>query len=325
MKKPSFQFYPGDWLKDPSLRSCSPATRGIWMDLLCAIHEKDTCGISGTVDQLARIAGCFPDEMKTAIEELDRTGTADVEYGDAVVLVTSRRLERVAARRIRSRERAGTFRQKRQRNAGVTLASRENNAKVTPEITQESHENNAKVTLSETTENTEVTAKNNESNAKVTPKVTLTRTRARSEPSLNIVLEKEREEERERESTRSRVTPELPILDNGLNALEMFAVAFPKTRLTLEQKHQLRDRVRDGPRWQAALDFWKMNAYRPQSIGKLLEKYDELENSYAPLKRNQSGSSGVKRPSNADIIRAQDAALEPLRGIDPIAAFRIRD
>lgn len=34
-KAPAFQFYAMDWLTDPSLRLCSPETRGVWIDLLC--------------------------------------------------------------------------------------------------------------------------------------------------------------------------------------------------------------------------------------------------------------------------------------------------
>lgn len=79
-KRPSFQFYPGDWLKDPSLRSCSPATRGIWIDLLCAIHEiGDGGAVSGTIEQLARMTGCFPEEMRDACHELQVNEVAAVE------------------------------------------------------------------------------------------------------------------------------------------------------------------------------------------------------------------------------------------------------
>lgn len=41
MKRPSFQFYPGDWSTDLALRRCSPAARGVWMDVLCALHNSD--------------------------------------------------------------------------------------------------------------------------------------------------------------------------------------------------------------------------------------------------------------------------------------------
>ncbi|CAN7594159.1 hypothetical protein LJR039_004341 [Pseudorhodoferax sp. LjRoot39] len=41
MKRPSFQFYPADWTTDLALRRCSPAARGVWMDVLCALHNSD--------------------------------------------------------------------------------------------------------------------------------------------------------------------------------------------------------------------------------------------------------------------------------------------
>jgi hypothetical protein len=44
-KLPSFQFYPGDWLKDPDLRRCPLAARGLCIDLLCFMHESDERGV----------------------------------------------------------------------------------------------------------------------------------------------------------------------------------------------------------------------------------------------------------------------------------------
>lgn len=41
MKRPSFQFYPCDWTSDLKLRRCSPAARGVWLDVLCAFHDSD--------------------------------------------------------------------------------------------------------------------------------------------------------------------------------------------------------------------------------------------------------------------------------------------
>lgn len=41
MKRPSFQFYPGDWTSDLKLRRCSPAARGVWLDVICAFHDSD--------------------------------------------------------------------------------------------------------------------------------------------------------------------------------------------------------------------------------------------------------------------------------------------
>ncbi len=38
-KRPSFQFYPSDWLRDMALRSCSAEARALWIDMLCYMVE----------------------------------------------------------------------------------------------------------------------------------------------------------------------------------------------------------------------------------------------------------------------------------------------
>jgi len=43
-KLAAFQFYPGDWLKDPALSICSPGARGVWMDVLCLMFESPRRG-----------------------------------------------------------------------------------------------------------------------------------------------------------------------------------------------------------------------------------------------------------------------------------------
>ncbi len=46
MKKlPAFQFYPGDWMKDPNLRRCSHAAKGVWVDMLCLMWESEERGV----------------------------------------------------------------------------------------------------------------------------------------------------------------------------------------------------------------------------------------------------------------------------------------
>lgn len=41
---PSLQFYVGDWLSDPELRSCSVAARGLFIDLMCLMHRSKVYG-----------------------------------------------------------------------------------------------------------------------------------------------------------------------------------------------------------------------------------------------------------------------------------------
>lgn len=45
MRRPSLQFYPGDWQSNPKLRRCSHAEKGIWLDVLCLLHDQDEYGI----------------------------------------------------------------------------------------------------------------------------------------------------------------------------------------------------------------------------------------------------------------------------------------
>ena len=43
-KFPAFQFYPADWAKDPNLRRCRKAEKGLWVDMLCLMHECEERG-----------------------------------------------------------------------------------------------------------------------------------------------------------------------------------------------------------------------------------------------------------------------------------------
>jgi len=39
MKQPWLKFFPSDWRADPALRMCSLAARGLWIEMLCLMHE----------------------------------------------------------------------------------------------------------------------------------------------------------------------------------------------------------------------------------------------------------------------------------------------
>lgn len=43
-KLPALQFYTGDWLKDPSVQALDHEHKGVWMDLLCMMHESTDRG-----------------------------------------------------------------------------------------------------------------------------------------------------------------------------------------------------------------------------------------------------------------------------------------
>jgi hypothetical protein len=76
MKLPSFQFYPGDWQKDPNLRRCSHAAKGVLMDILCLMFESEERGvlISGgvpwTIDETVLCVGGNADVTLSVTLEL---------------------------------------------------------------------------------------------------------------------------------------------------------------------------------------------------------------------------------------------------------------
>lgn len=82
MKLPAFQFYPGDWRKDPAVQSLDYTERGIWIELLCLMHESNTPGklmIGGVPypeDRLARTLGLIPEVMGKVISTLITLGVA---------------------------------------------------------------------------------------------------------------------------------------------------------------------------------------------------------------------------------------------------------
>ena len=43
MKRPSFQFYPEDWLANANLRRCTHEEKGIWIDVMCLLHLFPAC------------------------------------------------------------------------------------------------------------------------------------------------------------------------------------------------------------------------------------------------------------------------------------------
>lgn len=99
-KLPWFKFYPTWWLGDTELSKCSSATRGVWMDLLCAMHQSGRSGeLRGTTDQIARLTRCSTAELTQALTELQATGTADVTFRNNDVTVINRLMKREAKSR----------------------------------------------------------------------------------------------------------------------------------------------------------------------------------------------------------------------------------
>lgn len=97
MKRPSFQFYPNDWRSDPALRMCSSGARGLWIDMLCLMHEGTPYGHLTHREKdilpevLARLTGNAISDIETWLCELLEHGVAQKNDGGTIY---SRRMVR---------------------------------------------------------------------------------------------------------------------------------------------------------------------------------------------------------------------------------------
>jgi len=95
MKFPWMQWFVSDWLTDPQVSICEPATRGILMDWICNMQLLDRSGsITGKRDILARLGRCTIVQVDAALQDLNTTQAADVTFRNDVVTVTNRRMKR---------------------------------------------------------------------------------------------------------------------------------------------------------------------------------------------------------------------------------------
>lgn len=75
-KLPAFQFYPGDWMKDPCVRRCSHAAKGVWVDMLCLMFECERRGVLATgsspwsLEEVVAAVGGNADVTRCCIDEL---------------------------------------------------------------------------------------------------------------------------------------------------------------------------------------------------------------------------------------------------------------
>jgi hypothetical protein len=110
MKRPSFQFYPGDWLNDAALRMVSVSARGLWVEMICIMHQGSDYGhlkvnhkVILTVN-LSRMIGATLLETEGWLKELLDAGVYSVS-GDGCIF--SRRM--IRDEEVREARAAGGF------------------------------------------------------------------------------------------------------------------------------------------------------------------------------------------------------------------------
>ncbi|MDR3495310.1 MAG: hypothetical protein P4L82_11985 [Ancalomicrobiaceae bacterium] len=96
------KFYTRDWANDPALRMVSLAAQGLWIRILCIMHEAEPYGHlvinGGKIENhaLARIVGAMPDEVSTLVDELRNAGVCSMRRDGTLVSRRMVRDERVA-------------------------------------------------------------------------------------------------------------------------------------------------------------------------------------------------------------------------------------
>lgn len=97
MKRPASQFFWGDWRRDTALQSCSLEARGLWIEMLCLMHEGEPYGHLQVgrkilqVPEIARLVGISMKRAKKLILELENAKTFSRNSGGTIY---SRRMVR---------------------------------------------------------------------------------------------------------------------------------------------------------------------------------------------------------------------------------------
>lgn len=70
MKRPAFQFYPDNWRNNANLRRCSWAARGVWIEVMCLMHDSDRYGVlEWPLKEIAQALGCTTAPLKELVEK----------------------------------------------------------------------------------------------------------------------------------------------------------------------------------------------------------------------------------------------------------------
>lgn len=101
------KFWPQDWQNDTALATCSIGARGLWISLICVMHQSEPYGhltVNGrpaTMKQIAALARVTVKEAETLLDELEAAG-AFSRTDDGVIF--SRRMVRDEEASLQGRE-----------------------------------------------------------------------------------------------------------------------------------------------------------------------------------------------------------------------------
>jgi hypothetical protein len=102
MKRPSLQFYPADWRNNANLRRCSWDARGVWIEVMCLMHDSGEYGVlRWSLKEISQAIGAPLRTLKQLAEKHVLKGADDFngtfqhaptharKLGEPVTLITS--------------------------------------------------------------------------------------------------------------------------------------------------------------------------------------------------------------------------------------------
>lgn len=70
MKRPSFQFYPGDWTVNSNLKRCTHAEKGVWLEVMCLMHDQAEYGVlRWPLKEIIEAVKCKPADVKALVSK----------------------------------------------------------------------------------------------------------------------------------------------------------------------------------------------------------------------------------------------------------------
>lgn len=85
MKRPSFQFYPGDWTGNSNLRRCTHAEKGVWLEIMCLMHDQVEYGVlRWPLKEIVEAVKCKPADLRALISKGVLKGS-DTHLEDAFI------------------------------------------------------------------------------------------------------------------------------------------------------------------------------------------------------------------------------------------------
>lgn len=136
---PSFQFYPGDWLRN-DVSGCSLEAQGLWLRMMIIMHDAQIYGQlilnnePMSPEFIAKKVGISPKKYANLVKELEFAGVINRKENG---IIFSGRMERDEVARQQNRDRQAKYRDEHSEDSNGN-----SNGEVTEEVTDASRPNN---------------------------------------------------------------------------------------------------------------------------------------------------------------------------------------